>query len=110
MIDFEGIYSVDAERVEFISMRSGTGEAPYGLFLTMRSGKELGLWYRTEFSRKQGKERIVREIECDRRREELDIQERLTEIMRVVERTEKRQLRIWRQLKELLSVDPVESI
>lgn len=110
MIDFEGFYSVDAEQVEFISMRNGTGETPYGLFLTLRSGKELGIWYRTELSRKQGKERIVREVECDRRRKELDIQGQLATNMRVVERTEKRQLRIWRQLKELLGVEPEETI
>ena len=52
----------------------------------------------------------MREVECDRRRKELDIQGQLATIMRVVERTEKRQLRIWRQLKELLGVEPEETI
>ena len=60
MIEFEGYYSVSVEQVAYVSMRNGTGKTPYGLFLNLENGKELGVWYQTEISRKQAKERIAK--------------------------------------------------
>mgnify|MGYP002580139042 CR=1 FL=1 len=77
MIEFEGYYSVSVEQVAYVSMRNGTGKTPYGLFLNLEDGKELGVWYQTEISRKQAKERIVREIESEKRQDAERILNRL---------------------------------
>lgn len=52
MIDFEGYYLVPPDQVAYIETRRGGGDAQYGLFLGLSSGKELGVWYRTEEARK----------------------------------------------------------
>lgn len=108
MIEFEGYYYVSAEQVAYVSMRNGTGETPYGLFLNLENGKELNVWYRTEISRKQAKERIVREIESEKRRDDERILNRLDLIEHAVKGLDKRQFKIWRQLGALLRVVPDE--
>ena len=40
------------DQVAYIETRRGGGDAQYGLFLGLSSGKELGVWYRTEEARK----------------------------------------------------------
>lgn len=108
MIEFEGYYYVSAEQVAYVSMRNGTGENPYGLFLNLENGKELGVWYRTEISHKQAKERIVREIESEKRRDAERILNRLDLIEHAIKGLDKRQFKIWRQLGALLRVVPDE--
>lgn len=102
MIDLEGYYSVDAEQVEYISTKNGTGETPYGLFLHLRSGKELGVWYRFESARKEAYNQIVRKVISERMRGSEDIQRSLRVIEQYAERMDQRQLKIWKQLKKLL--------
>ena len=104
MIDFEGFYSVDAEQVEYIGTRNKTGEAPYGLYLHLRSGKELEVWYRVEAGRKEAYSRIVRQVIAERMRQSEEIQRHLRTIERCTDRMDRRQLKIWRQLKALLGV------
>lgn len=70
--------------------------------------KEFGVWYRTEISRKQAKERIVREIESEKRRDAERILNRLDLIEHAVKGLDKRQFKIWRQLGALLRVVPDE--
>lgn len=108
MIEFEGYYSVSVEQVAYVSMRNGTGKTPYGLFLNLEDGKELGVWYQTEISRKQAKERIVREIESEKRQDAERILNRLNLIEQAVKGLDKRQYKIWRQLGALLRVVPDE--
>lgn len=108
MIEFECYYSVSAEQVAYVSMRNGVGETPYGLFLHLENGKELGVWYRTEILRKQAKERIVREIESDKKRDAERILNRLDLIEHAVKGLDKRQFKIWRQLGALIRVVPDE--
>lgn len=108
MIEFEGYYSVSVEQVAYVSMRNGTGKTPYGLFLNLENGKELGVWYQTEISRKQAKERIVREIESEKRQDAERILNRLNLIEQAVKGLDKRQYKIWRQLGALLRVVPDE--
>ena len=98
MIEFEGYYSVSVEQVAYVSMRNGTGKTPYGLFLNLENGKELGVWYQTEISRKQAKERIVREVESEKRQDAERILNRLNLIEQAVKGLDKRQYKIWRQL------------
>lgn len=108
MIDFEGYYSVSAEQVVYVSTRNGTGETPYGLFLHLENGKELGVWYQTDISRKRARERIVMEIESEKRRDAEQILNRLNLIEQAVKGLDRRQYKIWRQLGALLRVVPEE--
>lgn len=102
MINFEGYYFVAAEKIECISTKIGDDAPKYGLFLNLTSGRELGVWYKTEELRRAAYANLVRQIETDQRRDAEAIMHRLYRIEDCVNRTDKRTLKIWRQLKGLL--------
>ena len=84
MIDFEGYYLVPPDQVAYIETRRGGGDAQLGLFLGLSSGKELGV---------------------DRE----DILYRLRLIEACINKTDKRTLRIWKQLQQLLHLESEET-
>lgn len=69
MIDFEGYYLVPPDQVAYIETRRGGGDAQYGLFLGLSSGKELGVWYRTEEARKAAYTKLARQVEIGKRQD-----------------------------------------
>lgn len=110
MIDFEGYYHVAAEQIEYIDMKTNANNnAPFGLFLHLTSGKELGVWYRTEALRKAGYAKLTRQIESEKRQNDNAVLGRLYQIEAIVNRVDKRTLRIWRQLKGLLHLEGEEA-
>lgn len=108
MIEFGGQYLVNEERIEYIGTRDGTEEYPFCLYIRLKSGQELGVLYRTELLRKQASALLARAIEDEHR----DYAERIICRLGVIERKigtlDKRQMRIWRQLKTLMGVNTEE--
>lgn len=102
MIDFEGYYLVPPDQVAYIETRRGGGDAQYGLFLGLSGGKELGVWYRTEEARKAAYTKLARQ---DRE----DILYRLRLIETCINKTDKRTMRIWKQLQQLLHLESEET-
>ena len=109
MIDFEGYYLVPPDQVAYIETRRGGGDAQYGLFLGLTGGKELGVWYRTEEARKAADTKPARQIERGKRQEAEDLLHRLRVIEACVNKTDKRTLRIWKQLQQLLHLESEET-
>ena len=109
MIDFEGYYLVPPDQVAYIETRRGGGDAQYGLFLGLSSGKELGVWYRTEEARKAAYTKLARQVEIGKRQDREDILYRLRLIEACINKTDKRTLRIWKQLQQLLHLESEET-
>ena len=109
MIDFEGFYLVSPDQVAYIATRKGSGDAQYGLFLCLTGGKELGVWYRTEETRKAAYAKLARQIEREKRQDAEDILRRLRLIEASINKTDKRTLRIWKQLQQLLHLESEET-
>lgn len=109
MIDFEGYYLVPPDQVAYIETRRGGGDAQYGLFLGLSGGKELGVWYRTEEARKAAYTKLARQVEIGKRRDREDILYRLRLIEACINKTDKRTLRIWKQLQQLLHLESEET-
>lgn len=109
MIDFEGYYLVPPDQVAYIETRRGGGDAQYGLFLGLSGGKELGVWYRTEEARKAAYTKLARQIERGKRQDAEDILYRLRLIETCINRTDKRTMRIWKQLQQLLHLESEET-
>lgn len=109
MIDFEGYYFVPPDQVAYIETRKGGGDNQYGLFLGLTSGKELGVWYRTEEARKAACAKLARQVESGKRKDTEDILYRLRLIENCINRTDNRTLRIWKQLKRLLHLESEET-
>lgn len=109
MIDFEGYYLVPPDQVAYIETRRGGGDAQYGLFLGLSGGKELGVWYRTEDARKAAYTKLARQVEIGKRQDREDILYRLRLIEACINKTDKRTLRIWKQLQQLLHLESEET-
>lgn len=103
MIDFEGYYLVPPDQVAYIETRRGGGDAQYGLFLGLSGGKELGVWYRTEDARKAAYTKLARQVEIGKRQDSLRL------IDACINKTDKRTLRIWKQLQQLLHLESEET-
>lgn len=108
MIDFEGYYLVNAEQIEYISASDEGDTGWYNLNVHLLAGRVLTVKYRTKMARDDGRQRLNRQIEAERRRDAENIQNRLYLIERAVKGVDKRQLKIWRQLKALLGIETDE--
>lgn len=108
MVNFGGYYTFSADQVEYISATSSDDlDYPYSLSAYLKSGKMLAISYKTEKARDTAKSIMVNRIESElKQTQNLDrldaIHSRILLLERMVERIDKRQLRIWRQLKALL--------
>lgn len=72
-------------------------------------GKELGVWYRTEEARKAAYTKLARQVEIGKRQDREDILYRLRLIEACINKTDKRTLRIWKQLQQLLHLESEET-
>lgn len=72
-------------------------------------GKELGVWYRTEDARKAAYTKLARQVEIGKRQDREDILYRLRLIEACINKTDKRTLRIWKQLQQLLHLESEET-
>lgn len=102
MINFDTYYSFAAYQVEYISAESGSDIHPYALAVYLKSGKRLCVNYKSRKDRDNAKQLMVNRIESELRRDREQILNRLYLIDDAVKRIDKRQLRVWRQLKALL--------
>lgn len=105
MVQFESYYFFAADQVECVSAESGNNSHPYALVVYLKSGRKLSVNYKTQNELDRAKQIMVSRIESDLRRDREQVFNRLYLIDDAVKRIDKRQLRVWRQLKALLHLD-----
>ena len=108
MVVWSEHYRFSAEEVEAISTAdTGTGTHPFVLTVYFKSGLKLSVSYVDLKSRKAAMIDLSRQI--DREKESIEkIQRALYLLQDSANRIDKRQLRIWKQLKALLGVSVEE--
>lgn len=105
MVVWSEYYRFPADRVEAIWTSDGsTGSHPYTLTVYLNSGKTLSICYTDKQSRKAAMLDLSRQIDREKRSDTEKIHNLLYILRDSVSRIDKRQLRIWRQLKALLDV------
>lgn len=105
MVAWSEHYRFPAESVEAIGTSDGTsGTHPYMLTVYLNSGRTLSVSYTDKQSRKAAMLDLSRQIDSEKRRDAEKIHNSLYILRDAVNRIDKRQLRIWRQLKALLGV------
>lgn len=105
MVAWSEHYRFPAESVEAIGTSDGTsGTHPFMLTVYLKSGKTLSVSYADKQSRKVAMLDLSRQIDSEKRRDAEKIHNSLYILRDSVNRIDKRQLRIWRQLKSLLGV------
>lgn len=113
MVEFGGRYYIDPAQVEYIGICDRDGaiiadDHPYDLTVYLLSGKSLGLRYRTKAERDNERRKLVNTIQRERTNYEETMLCKLRLIQSDVSRIDKRQLRVWQQLKKLLGIQPEE--
>lgn len=105
MVAWSEYYRFPAESVEAIGTSDGTsGTHPYMLTIYLNSGKTLSVSYTDKQSRKAAMLDLSRQIDREKRQDMEKIHNALYLLRDSVNRIDKRQLRIWRQLRDLLGV------
>lgn len=109
MIDFEGYYSIAEDQVEYVeTTKTNSPTFPHQVTVYLLSGRSMSVSYKTEASASAVKRRISTMVDIEKRRKADEVITSLREIKEITKRTDKRQLKIWRQLKELLGVSTEE--
>lgn len=111
MVQWGEFYRFSAEEVESIGVSETENRThPYMLTVYFKSGHKLSVSYEAEKHRKAAMIYLARQIDSEKRRDAEKIHIALSLLQGGVNRMEKRQLRIWRQLKELLGIKTEEEI
>ena len=105
MVVWSEYYRFSAEEVESVETSEGNiGSHPFKLTVNFKSGRRLSVNYPDMASRKAAFVDISRQIDSEKRRDYEKILNALYILKDSVNRIDKRQLRIWKQLNELLGV------
>lgn len=105
MVVWSDYYCFSADSVEAIGTSDGTTAThPHMLTVYLKSGKTLSVCYTDKQSRKAAMVDLSRQIDIENRRDAEKIHNSLYILRDSVDRIDKRQLRIWRQLRALLGV------
>ena len=104
MIEFNGNY-IAAEEVSYIEAADSTNpQYPYKLTVWLKSGKSLSVVYRDKGARDQKCGRLASQIERAMYAHNEKTENYLYRIETAVCRIDKRQLRLWKVLKQLLAI------
>ena len=107
MIVWNEHYRLSADDVAAIgTVDSAVGTHPYMLTVYLNSGRTLSVSYTDKQSRKAAMLDLSRQIDREKRQDMEKIHNALYLLRDSVNRIDKRQLRIWRQLRDLLGVKP----
>lgn len=89
-------------------MIKASGTHPYTLTVYLKSGKSFSVSYMDKQSRRAAMLDLSRQIDSEKRRDAERIHNALYILRDSVNRIDKRQLRIWRQLRDLLGLNMEE--
>ena len=108
MIVWSDYYRFAAEEVEAIGISEKTGGSyPYVLTVYLKSGNKFSVSYTDEASRRAAMGDLVRQIDREKSETENEIRNKLYLVLDSANRIDKRQLRIWRLLRDLFDLKEV---
>ena len=103
MVVWSEYYRFSAEEVESLGITdSGIGSHPFRLTVYFKSGNKLAINYGDMRSRKEAMLDLSRQIDREKMQDTERIHNALYLLQDSTRRIDKRQLRIWKQLKTLL--------
>lgn len=110
MISLGNYYHLSAEEISCVeaSSNSSNEQFPYKLVVHLKDGKSFGVNYTDKKTRDKEGDNIVRQINYARRNDYEKLYNQVYLLRDALSRMDKRQLKIWRQLRDLLGVKPVE--
>ena len=104
MICFGLYYHFSGEDVEYISLTNVGVEYPYKLMVFLRSGRSFSVSYKIQKDAEKERDRLVHSVDTERNAQSQRVLSKLQLLDYSMRTIDRRQLRIWRQLKALLGV------
>lgn len=104
MIYFEKYYNIIGSEVEYISVSTKEGDYPYVLSVHLKSGASLSVNYKSEEICNSTRYNLILQIEQERRSDYEKLYHKIDLLCSNVKTINGRQLRIWRQLRDLLGL------
>lgn len=108
MISLSKYYHFKAEEVEYVEVaKSEEATYPYRLSVHLKSGNIASVNYQNETDRNRARDELVRGIDRERREDDEKISNALRLLQNIsstIGTIDRRQLRIWRQLRDLLGL------
>lgn len=110
MVTWSDYYRFSEDSVEAIGTADNTGGThPYVLTVYLKSGNKMSVSYADKQSRRAAMLDLSRQIDSAKRKDAEGVRCTLYQLQGSINRIDKRQLRIWKQLKVLLGVNVEES-
>lgn len=104
MVTLNKYYHFSANEIEFVEVSTVPGDFPYRITVHLKSGAQVYLNYKTESNRDSDRYNLVRQIECEQKGDCERLYNEIYLLKNDVKTLNHRQLRIWRQLRDLLSL------
>lgn len=102
MVSLGTYYNLIASEIEYVYVLTVSGEFPYRLTVRLKSGTSLSIDYKNEKDRNYERDNLVQQIERERRIDYEKLYDKVCSLQYDVTTLSGRQLRIWRQLRDLL--------
>lgn len=104
MISLGTYYHFAASEIEFVEVSTVNAEYPYTLTVHLKSGACRSINYKDEKKRNYARDNLIRQIEHERRNDYERLYNAVSLLSHDVKTINGRQLRIWRQLRDLLNL------
>lgn len=104
MVSLGTYYHFTVSEIEYVDVSTVNGKYPYRLAVHLKSGASPSVNYADERSRNSARDNLVRQIERERRADYESLYNAVRLLHCDVKTLNGRQLRIWRQLRDLLGL------
>lgn len=109
MVTLNKYYHFSANEIEYVEFSTVSGDFPYKITVHLKSGAQVSVSYKTENNRDSDRYNLVKQIECEQKRDFERLWNEIYLLKSDVTTLNHRQLRIWRQLRDLLKVKVEEN-
>lgn len=104
MVSLGTYYHFTVSEIEYVDVSTVDGKYPYRLTVHLKSGASPSISYNDENDRNSARNNLIRQIERERRADYETLYNAVHLIHYDVKTLNGRQLRIWRQLRDLLGL------
>jgi hypothetical protein len=108
MISLGNYYHFAASEIECVEVSTVKAEYPYRITVYLKSGASRSVNYKNEQNRNSARDNLIRQIEHERKADYERLYNAVSLLSYNVKTINGRQLRIWRQLRDLLGVKITE--
>lgn len=109
MVNFAGYHYIAATEIAVVSSKTDKETVyPYGISVILKSGKELIVNWKQQNDRDEEYRNLLLQIDRELRQDYEKIYNQLYLLRDSVSRVDKRQLRIWKQLRDLFCKQDVD--